>query len=98
MVNGNIDVGNESPTRKPGQPTVENLSGSIGSSELRIDSSLKTEREGKSSGLCGAMSQQGGEFRGNVSAPQKFVHLVGCREPKVTPDLMTSQYPNRARR
>jgi hypothetical protein len=96
--NGNIDVGNESPTRKPGQPTVENFSGSIGSSELRIDSSLKTEREGKSSGLCGAMSQQGGEFRGNVSAPQKFVHLVGCREPKVTPDLMTSQYPNRARR
>ena len=98
MGNGNIDVGNESPTRKPGQPTVENFSGSIGSSELRIDSSPKTEREGKSSGLCGAMSQQGGEFRGDVSAPQKFVHLVGCREPKVTPGLKTSQYPNRAKR
>ena len=96
--NGNIDVGNESPTRKPGQPTVENSSGSNGSSELRIDSSPKTEREGKSPGLCGAMSQQGGEFRGNVSAPQKFVHLVGCREPKVTPDLETSQYPNRVKR
>ena len=34
---------------------------------------------------CGAMLQQGSEFRGNVSAPQKFVHLVGCRERK--PDL-----------
>jgi len=91
VVNGNIDVGNESPTRKPGQPTVENLSGSIGSSELRIDSSLKK-------GRCGAMSQQGGEFRGNISAPQKFVHLVGCREPRVRPGLETSQYPNRVKR
>lgn len=90
MVNGNIDVGNESPTRKPGQPTVENLSGSIGSSELRIDSSLKK-------GRCGAMSQQGGEFRGNVSAPQKFVHLVGCRDRKVAPGLETSQYPSRVK-
>ena len=93
MGNGNIDVGNESPTRKPGQP-----SGNVGSSELRIDSSLKTEREAKSPGLCGAMSQQGGEFRGNVSAPQKFVHLVGCRDSKVTPGLETSQYPNRVKR
>jgi hypothetical protein len=96
--NGNIDVGNESPTRKPGQPTVESLSGSNGASELRIDSSLKKAREGKSSGLCGAMSQQGGEFRGNVCAPQKFVHLVGCRDRKVTPALETGQYPNRVKR
>jgi hypothetical protein len=45
------------------------------------------ERQGKTSehpvNPCGAMSQQGGEFRGNVSEPQKFVRLVGCREPKV---------------
>ena len=93
MGNGNIDVGNESPTRKPGQPIVENCLERNGSSELRIDSSLKTEREGKSPGLCGAMSQQGGELRGNVSAPQKFVHLVGCREPKVTPDLRPANTP-----
>lgn len=95
MGNGNIDVGNESPTRKPGQPTV---SGSIGSSEMRIDPSLKTGREGTSSGLCGAMSQQGGEFRGNVSAPQKFLHLVGCRDRKAAQVPETSQYPNRAKR
>ena len=98
MGNGNIDVGNESPTRKPGQPTVENSYGSNGSSELRIDSSPKTEREGKSPGLCGAMSQQGGEFRGNVSAPQKFVHLVGCHEPKVRSSVEARQYSNPVKR
>lgn len=75
MGNGNIDVGKQTSPRKPGQ-LAENFSGRKGSSALRIDSSLKIERP------CGAMSQQGGEFRGNVSAPQKFVHLVGCREPK----------------
>ena len=91
MGNGNIDVGKQTSPRKPSQ-LAESLSGRNGSSGLRIDGSLKTEHR------CGAMSQQGGEFRGNVSAPQKFVHLVGCREPKVTPGLKTSQYPNRAKR
>ncbi len=92
MGNGNIDVGNHTPTRKPGQPAVESTSGRNGSSEPRIDSSLKTERR------CGAMSQQGGEFLGNQSAPQKFVHLVGCREPKVVRDAEVRQYPNAAKR
>jgi hypothetical protein len=33
--------------------------------------------------VCGAMSQQYGDGgRGNESAPQKFVHLVGYRDPK----------------
>jgi hypothetical protein len=35
--------------------------------------------------ICGAMSQQCGD-NGNVSAPQKFVHLVGCRDPKARPE------------
>jgi hypothetical protein len=90
--NGNIEVGNRTPTRKPGQPAVELTSERNGSSEQRIDSSTKTEPP------CGAMSQQGGEFRGNLSAPQKFVHLVGCREPKVVRDAEISQYPNAAKR
>ena len=98
MGNGNIDVGNESLTRKPGQPTVEELSGSIGASVRRIEPSMKSERGGKSAGLCGAMSQQGGEFRGNVSAPQKFVHLVGCRDRKAATSLEAAQYPNRVKR
>jgi hypothetical protein len=110
---GNIDVGNDTPTRKPGQPVVENLSGTNGS-ELRIDPSLKTERQGKTqekiqgktqgknsahpASLCGAMSQQGSEFCGNVSAPQKFVHLVGCRERKVGTGPEARQYSNPVKR
>jgi hypothetical protein len=43
------------------------------------------------------MSQQGGEFSGNLSAPQKFVHLVGCREPKVRGSEVR-QYSNPAKR
>jgi hypothetical protein len=90
--NGNIEVGKRTPTRKPGQPAVELTSRRNGSSEQRIDSSPKTEHP------CGAMSQQGDEFRGNLSAPQKFVHLVGCREPKVVRGSEISQYPNAAKR
>ena len=81
MGSGNINVGNKTPTRRPGQPEH-----SSGGNQLRIDPSLKADQEKASAhtaGLCGAMSQQGSEFRGNVSAPQKFVHLVGCRERKV---------------
>jgi hypothetical protein len=90
--NGNIEVGNQTPTRKPGRPAVELMSGRNGSPEQRIDSSLKTEPP------CGAMSQQGGEFRGNLSSPQKFVHLVGCHEPKFVKGSEISQYPNPAKR
>lgn len=48
--------------------------------------------------LCGAMLQQGSEFRGNVSSPQKFVHLVGCRERKPDPGREALPYPNPAKR
>jgi hypothetical protein len=102
---GNIDVGNK--TRKPGQPVAEHSSGS---NKLRIDPSPKTERQGKTQGKaqgktsahpvspCGAMSQQGSEFRGNVLAPQKFVQLVGCREREVKPGLEARQYSNPVKR
>jgi hypothetical protein len=56
---GNINVGNKTATRKPGQPK---------SARPRI---------------CGAMAQQSCDSgRGNQSAPQKFVQLVGYRDPK----------------
>ena len=93
MGNGNIDVGNKTPTHKPGQSEH-----SSGGNPLRVDPSLKTDRQERASerpaGLCGAMSQQGSEFRGNLSAPQKFVHLVGCRERKVE----AGQYSNPVKR
>ena len=60
------------------------------------------EREGKTSehpaSLCGAMSQQGSEFRGNISAPQKFVHLIGCRDRKAETDPEADQYSNPLKR
>jgi hypothetical protein len=87
---GNIDVGNKTPTRKPGQPIVEHLTGSDSLSEPRIDRSnpLKTKRPA----ICGAMSQQCGDS-GNVSAPQKFVHLVGCRDSKLRPEPWVRPQP-----
>ncbi len=78
--NGIIDVGNQTPSRNPNQSVAEHLAQGDGSSEPRIDKPLQTE----TIRICGAMSLQGGDSgRGNESVPQKFVHLVGCRDPKV---------------
>ena len=79
MGDDNIDVGNN-PLRKPGQPMIERSTESNSSTDVRIDrqNPLKTARP-----ICGAMSQQYGDsHRGNESAPQKFLQLVGCRDPK----------------
>ncbi len=71
---GNIDGGNKTPTRKPGRPIIERP-------ELRIEApnTVRMKRPGN----CGAMSQQCGDS-GNTSTPQKFVQLVGCRDPKAS--------------
>ena len=75
-----IDAGSKGPARKPGRPTVETLARTDGFPELQIDGAAPLKPDGV--GICGAMSQQHGDGgRGNVSAPQKFVHLVGCRDP-----------------
>ena len=83
MGSGTAGVGNKTAADKAGQPIVERLAGSDGSSEPPIDEQnpLKTERVR----ICGAMSQQRGDSR-NASAPQKFVRLVGCRDPKARPE------------
>ncbi len=97
MGNGNIDVGNKTPTRKPGQPIIERLAGSDGAPELRIDKQnpLKAERPK----ICGAMSQQRGDSgRGNESAPQKLVQLVGCRDPNARPEPWVRPRPAPAKR
>jgi hypothetical protein len=81
----------------------------VGNGNIDVGSATPTrkpgqpvERQGKTSehpaGLCGAMSQQGDEFRGNVSAPQKFVHLVGCRDRKAGPGVEARQYSNPVKR
>lgn len=38
----------------------------------------------KQTEICGAMAQQRGDS-GGWSTPQKFVQLVGCRDPKLRP-------------
>jgi hypothetical protein len=89
--NGNNDVGSATTNRKSGRPAAENLSGT----DEPGPRFPKTRRQGEMSvSLCGEMSQQGGEFRGNMSAPQKLLHLVGCREPKAEPGLEGRRYSN----
>jgi hypothetical protein len=81
--NGNIDVGNKSSTRKPGQPIAQRLAGSNDASEPRIDKPDSLPRPG----VCGAMSEQRGDGgRGTESAPQEFLQLVGWRDSKIRPD------------
>jgi hypothetical protein len=85
--NRNIDVGNKSATRKLRQPVVESSAAIDRPSTLAIDPS-KSQRPR----ICGAMSQQCGD-NGNVSASQKFVHLVGCRDPKARPESWVRPRP-----
>ena len=89
--NGNIDVGNDSPTRKTGKPMVEQMK-AAGSS----DAGTKRQMQAGQPHDCGAMSQQGSfSYHGNVSSPQQLVHLVGCRDPKVRGEPWTRPAPQR---
>ena len=73
MGNGNIDVGTKTPARK-----------SNGPSALRTFETKPLSKERPR--ICVAMAQQSGDFgRGNQSAPQKLLQLVGCRDPKPRP-------------
>ena len=76
--NGNIGVGASGRTRRPGSP-AETLAGTKLSGP-QIDETCLLGKE--SPKICIAMTQQSGEYgRGNQSAPQKLLHLVGCRDP-----------------
>ena len=84
----NIDVGNN-PTRQSGQPILQRSAESNGSIDARID---RQNPRGTERPICGAMSQQYGDSnRGNESAPQKLVQLVGCRDPKARSDKARSE-------
>ena len=77
---GSIDVGNRT-ARSPGRPVIPHLARTDDTHEPRIEAA-NTVRI-KRPGHCGAMTQQCGD-RGNDSTPQKFVRLVGYREPKAS--------------
>jgi hypothetical protein len=90
--NGNNDVGTKNPTRKTGKPSIQRLSGSNSLPELRIDQSTSPQAERRK--VCGAMTLQSGDSGwGNQSAPQKLLHLVGCREQKAPPELAQRPIP-----
>ena len=74
MGNRTIELGNETPARKPGQRIVE--------------TPAETHRLTKARPrMSGAMAQQCGDFgRGNQSSPQKLLQLVGCRDPNARPE------------
>ncbi len=72
-------VGNKTPARNPGQPPRERRARTDNGPKLRIE--VPDTPGIKRSVNCGAMSQQCGDS-GNTSTPQKFVRLVGCRDPK----------------
>jgi hypothetical protein len=59
----------------------------VGNGNIEVGKKTATSRSGQSKsarpGICGAMTQQRCDSgRGNESAPQKFVQLVGYRDPK----------------
>jgi len=90
VANGNLDVGSENPTRKPGQPAVERLP-----ARLRTEpSNLLNKARPR---ISVAMAQQCGDS-GHQSAPQKLVHLVGCRESKARPAPWVRPGPPSAKR
>jgi hypothetical protein len=78
--NGNIGVGSKTPTRKSGRPSFERWLGSNGLPDVRIGDAERAQ-------VSGAMTEQRGDSgRGDQSAPQKLVRLVGCRETKERPE------------
>jgi hypothetical protein len=83
--NGNIDVDSKSPITGPGgqtgKPSVRRWFGRIPLPETLVDGRLLLRI--KRSQLSGAMAEQRGDnSRGDQSAPQELVRLVGCRTPK----------------
>jgi hypothetical protein len=89
----NIDVGNEIAPPKKGQP-IERLAAADAASRPRIDRALQKKETVR---ICGAMSQQRGDS-GHDSAPQKFVQLVGYRDPKARPEPWVRPRPAPAKR
>ena len=77
MGNGDIVVGSNPSSRKPAT-IIGDTAGTASAAPRTNSDPVKAERG------CGAMSQQRGDS-GAASTPQKFVRLVGCREPKVRP-------------
>jgi hypothetical protein len=80
MGSGDIIAGSTPPSRKRKTVIVENPSKAAGGSSPQ----RSAPTSGKGESRCGAMSQQRTDS-GATSTPQKFLHLVGCRDARVRP-------------
>lgn len=76
MGNGDIVVGSRPSTRKSKTVISEN--------PKRAAIPPGDQPPAQAAHHCGAMSQQRADG-GAMSTPQKFVHLVGCRDSKAKP-------------
>jgi hypothetical protein len=55
----------------------------VGSGSIDPDLRINNGSPPRPDKVCGAMSEQHGDGgHGHISAPQKFVHLIGCLDPK----------------
>jgi hypothetical protein len=95
--NGNIEVGSKTTTRKADRPSVRRLLGSNILPQLRISERVpSSEILQVSEAKSGAMAEQRGDSgRGDQSAPQKLVRLVGCRETKELPEPASEASPTK---
>ncbi len=75
MGSGDIVVGKNASTRKSASASLDDLAKGTGAPAPIQAIPGNGERH------CGAMAHQRGD-NGAVSTPQKFLHLVGCRDPK----------------
>jgi hypothetical protein len=80
MGNSSIDTSAKGLLGGDARRPVGDSGAAAGFPELKVDA-LPGSKEDQFK-VCGAMSQQHGpDGRGNQSVPQKFVRLVGCRDP-----------------
>jgi hypothetical protein len=94
MAGGDIVVGDKPSTRKSARRTVKSMAERAGAKTAKAVPSkpappkpARPKREPQKRDLLkpvGAMSQQRSDS-GIHSAPQEFVHLIGCCDPKAQP-------------
>ena len=70
----------------------------MGNGNIGVGNTAAPRKSGQQ--MAGAMSQQGAPVMGdNQCSPQKFVRLVGCRDPKGSnPAPEVRPYPNPVKR
>lgn len=69
----------------------------MGNGNIGVGNTAAPRKSGQQ--MAGAMSQQSAPVVGdNQGSPQKFVRLVGCRDPKVKRGSEVHPYPNPIKR